>query len=268
MMNRRALQQSRGVVVAAVLVFMAIASALAIALIAAGRDGMREARAEGQEIAARLLLDSALERGLFALTRAGDPMLKDLRQLRPVYWQWNGETVSLDLDIESGKIDVNMGNLDLITAALAHWTDRTAATTILTRIRAARLSATPFITPAAVLDPAAQFTAKRDALGRIFTAYTGAEGLDPLSIEEPVRSALEPKAGGVGSAKSFVLSSVSPERPIYTLTARWKSRHREYQRRVVFFVRDFGTAPMIIRWGDGDWFSQERMDRAFMREAT
>jgi hypothetical protein len=267
--SKALLNDERGVIIAAVLTFLAIASALAIALMAEGRAALISARIEAQEIEARIVLDSGIERALMAFQIADDPMLERLRQLKPVPWTWDDRSVELDLDIESGKVDVNAGHLDILMPVVSTVLGSAHAQPVLKRILAARGSGQRIASVSELLDARSVLTSDREKLLQVLTVYTGAEGLDPLSMEQPVIMALRPKTPANGKFVSIQLNHVSAERPIYSLNARWKSAQgRVRHRRVVFVVADTPRKCFVISWDDGDWYESSDAAPASFKSST
>jgi hypothetical protein len=245
---RRA-RNERGVVIVAVLMVLAVASALAVSLIARGRSTLFESRLESETIEARLILDSALSRALLAVEDVNDPMLPNLRTLQPFVWRWSGKSITLDLDAESGKVDLNAGEPLLLRAVLRHALGPDSGEQALGRLLALRRAGKRIESPAEILETSAIIHGAADRLEHMFTTLTAANGLDPLLVENDIRTALAEDQGIAGTDKSIQLSYVSRERPVYAIKASWASQQgRVHQRQVIVFVPSAGAAARIVSW--------------------
>lgn len=248
----------RGVVIAAVLMVLAVTSTIGVSLLEQGRTGHLQLRNEADEIEARLVLDSALERGLAALGDPDDAMLPRLRTLRPVIWTWEGWTVTFDLDAESGKVDLNAGEPELLMAAIHHVLGPSRAAGVMERLLSARGVERHIHHIEEVLAPLEAMDGSAGRLRRLVTTFTGNSGLDPASMEAPIRTALARAQGVAGTDRPIRLSAVSPERPIYSLQARLVSRGgRTMARAVTLYVDASSGEPMVVSWGDASPLDDE-----------
>jgi hypothetical protein len=246
---RRFVDDERGVVIAAVLMVLAVTSALAVSLMSQGRTAFLQMRIESETIEARLILDSALERAIAALENPSDPMLIELRMLKPFSWVWHERSVTLDLDAESGKVDLNAGDPGLLRAVLREVLGETMAESALGRVLTARQTQRHIYSVSEILDTFSAISGQTNALFSVSTTLTGAEGLDPMLIESKVRKALAKDQGIEGTDKPVILSRVSPERPIYTLKARLiLPQGSILERQVVVLITPDSTKAKIIQW--------------------
>lgn len=182
------------------------------------------------------LLEAGLHRAIAAYSRPNDELRSGLvPDGRPVNWQFDGQTLILRAEAESGKWDLNAGALPQINELLNHLIDEANARSEIERKLAEMRGRGQIGSVASVLSPFDRMTSRRDLFDRHFTVMTDQRGIDlntapPLSIEaylglpdEWKRRLLETSGQQARIEPSDLPASVggssAQERPIYTFRA-------------------------------------------------
>jgi hypothetical protein len=182
--------------------------------------------------------EAGLNRIIMAYLRPGDPLRAVLvPDSRPVVWPFAGKTLRLQVQAESGKLDLNGGDLEHIGAVIARLIENPAVRAgFLARLNAARNSGTPISTVAELLSPLDRMSARRDLMEAHFTVMTGQRGVDPTTaplavLETMPRLSDEARRAimlarearqlvQIDRAEGTPLHYFVSERPIYTFRAQ------------------------------------------------
>jgi hypothetical protein len=243
-----------GFALLATLILLAILSGLATAMMVMTRDDLREATLARQLAEAKIAADNGLIRAIAALGDVADPLHTAFaRPGAQVDLVFDGITVRVTVEHESGKLDLNFAQGELLEPALrlldptgervARW---------LARIREARGARRLIAAFSEVLEPVELLDGTAEVFARHFTLLTGARGLTPHLVG-PVARALPGLEGGALEAGRTGLNPVqaarivgfqSPPRPIFTLSAKVMAPTLPpLERRMVVDVRR-----MPVRW--------------------
>lgn len=258
-------QRQRGVALPVVMVALAMLSMVAVALMRSGASEYRAARILQEATRMRHGLDAGLQRGLLALLSSNDPLLSELKTTRPVAFDYNGATITLDLAFESGKVDINAARPELLTQALrgifgADQGERLAHEALARRERGRRVHSVEALLP---LEERQGPLAAR--LRTYFTVHTGQAGVAPaaapLAVLEHVPNITPDdldklrrlKAGGetsIGLLTGPLAASFAEELPIYTLGATIKgARGLRYRRELSVALTSSGQRYAVLFWG-------------------
>ncbi len=228
-----------GFVLLPVLLVMGLLASLALVISFSARSDTQD-MALAQDLAwARLNADNALVRGIVALGDPSDPLHPTLlRPAEPLDLVINGVPIRLSLEHESGKVDLNRSNPNLLRSAIAAtFADQADAT--FARIMAVRASGRFMDDLNVLLSPGQQYTIDTNRIGKLFTVLTGTSGISPtlaspdvltalpgLSPDE-LRSLMRDRHSARFEQEAILLKYrdfFSPPRPIYTLRATIQER--------------------------------------------
>src|SRR4051812_34206700 len=142
-----------GFALVSVVVICALIAGLAIGLTTLVRRLATESSAVTLDAEARAGVEAGLNRIVMAYLRPGDPLRAALTpDSRSVAWPFAGKMLILQAQAESGKLDLNGGDLEHIGAAAARLIeDPVARAEFLARLNAARSSRTTISTVAELL---------------------------------------------------------------------------------------------------------------------
>ena len=119
-MNKSRLRDERGFVLVSALLFIAIMSALVVRIMVDTLSVSRQAAAESQAARHVQVLDAALNRAIFALENPSDELLGKMRSTKGgVLWRFDGLKIRIDLQAESGKLDINTADPVLLRGVIA-----------------------------------------------------------------------------------------------------------------------------------------------------
>jgi len=219
------------------LIAFAVLSSAATAIMIGTRTAARTASSEVRILSARYLADAGLMRLVASAEDPTDELLQQLRSTRqPVRWAYAGGIIALSMIPESGKIDVNTGDPELLRRALriAVQDDRRAEE-IARSVFQSRERKQLYTTPLALLPPRERLLPVASRIRSMFTVMTRCKGIDPGSASDDVLRSLP----GMTDRQIEVLRGVQrgvasfegtwehssnaglfePELPIYTLLA-------------------------------------------------
>jgi hypothetical protein len=227
--------RQRGFVLILVLVITGVVAASAVILLERSRSAADSASAAVEVAQARALADAGIARLVQSLRVQDDPLLKSiLASAAPVPWRFAGAEIRLSFLRESGKADLNAGNLELIQALLDGMNAPSSLRQqALQQIEAARrgsdrLPSVLSLVPACVrLTPVARLFEDR------FTVLTGSRGVSAAGMaDEQLRripglssadaEALRDRRGGPPEADpafAHLRRFLADEEPIYRLRA-------------------------------------------------
>jgi hypothetical protein len=225
--------RQRGFVLILVLVITGVVAASAVILLERSRSAADSASAAVEVAQARALADAGIARLVQSLRVQDDPLLKGiLASAAPVPWRFAGVDIRLSFLRESGKADLNAGNLELIQALLDGMEVPAALRQqALQRIEAARRGAGRLSSVASLLPPCARLTPIARLFDDRFTVLTGSRGVSAAGmVEEQLRripgltsadaEALRDRRGGAPDpALAHLQRFLADEEPIYRLRA-------------------------------------------------
>lgn len=222
----------RGFALPAVLITLVVVSAMVAEVIILETRTYNTTTAADTRLRERWLLNAALVRGVTALLSSDDPMMPLLRNGQPVSWEFGGEMIAIEMAAESGKVDLNAGDLDLLRPAIEHLLGPSDSAPVLAAIERSRQRGEVFTEPEQVLPVERRFGPEAAKLRSALTVLTGQRGIRPEAAPLALRTALGLEADG-GSAGLAQTRSVAPlqsatgasERPIYKLSATLFQRH-------------------------------------------
>lgn len=106
-----------GFALPAALIALLLLSGLSLQVVIQSRQSTI-GRIEQKRIRDEILLESAIARNAIALLSKADPILSDLRRGGKVDWSFEDRIVSLEMTVESGKIDLNQADRALTNRVL------------------------------------------------------------------------------------------------------------------------------------------------------
>jgi hypothetical protein len=202
-----------GFALASVLFYAILISLLASALMLVARGMANDSFLFTSELVARASTESGLNRMILAYAQRGDP----LRELlvpdgRPLRWDFRGKTLLLQVQAESGKLDVNAADRAHIVALIGRLIeDPDARAHVLAQIDSGRSGGSRLTSIEALLRPFDRLTQRLDALEPHFTVMTSQRGFDPLSAPAAV---IETTPGLSEDAKKALMSARNDRRPL------------------------------------------------------
>jgi len=266
MTGRRRYAARRGIALPVVLIALAALSALAVTMTRRSVMVYRETRALEQSLQVQHLLDAGLQRGLFAILSPDDELLPRLRTGRAVPFEFQGRTIRIDLIIESGKVDVNAADPELLKSVIRGLLGPEAGPRVAEFVLSERQRGRWFGNVASVLPLVEQQGPSAALLHRHLTTYTGQTGISPFAAPprtlelvpgaSPVEVELLKRMRETGEYNGTVFSGdlgrfLSAERPIYTIGASLQLSASQTRRReltIMLNVKDRSYA--TIFWGD------------------
>ena len=231
------LYRKDGFVILAVLGLTALVSALAVGLLYLARHDYREVVLRRDRAQAIIVADNALVRAIAAIAGPGEPAPGPaLRLNEPIRLDENDIEVVVEIEPESGKIDINRADArfirnGLLRAGLA----APDADLALDHVRDARMAERFIHEPQAILPAALSYDPVAGSITRLFTTATGSAGISTtfarkevldaipdISPEESAALRLGLSRGGEGAstARMKLRNFLAPPRPIYTFRAR------------------------------------------------
>jgi hypothetical protein len=258
--RRRILREDDGFALVSVVMLAAVIAALTIGITAATRRIAYQSDHLAQAIETRALTEAGLNRIIAAYQNRDDPLRERLKpDGRPVPWDFARENLTLSVQAESGKLDLNAAGREQIATLLAEVLPAPAPAAILQRVDEARAGRARVGAPAALLSPLERMSVRRDALERHFTTLTEQRGVDPATAPERVLRALLPPAEHDRMIEARARGAAPPigpqsralfvnERPIYTFRAELRAPHRAGAMRAVVGFDDRGRMS-VYAWG-------------------
>jgi len=179
-------KSQEGFVLLSVLIVTTLISALTIGIATGIRARLRTADAEIELTINRSLADAGVVRIIAALEAVEDPLLNDLRNA-PALWTYDKQEITLSLQSEAGKVDLNAGHPELVRSVMqAVVRDGGLAERILDRWSALRENGHVIESVDRLLDFREKFTSAASDLETYFTTFSGAKGVDPLAAPDLV----------------------------------------------------------------------------------
>lgn len=256
-----------GFALVSVLLVLGVIASLLVMLQSTTRSMASGIEAEIRMRQARHLADAGLARIAAALDNPEDGMLAQLRETRAVRWKFDGQDVDLSLISESGKIDLNASDPELIrNAAQLMMGDRARAQEIYRDVLARRAKGSRFVHPFEILHPQERLGPLANTAREMFTVLTGARGIDPLRASTAVLKAVP----GIGERELKLLedsrreaslfrnmrqlgnitSAFSAERPVYTLRAALTvPTGGTVVREAIVLMRQDDPKVVVVAWG-------------------
>lgn len=251
------------------LIVFAVLSFTATAIMIGSRNAARAASSEVRVLSARYLADAGLMRLVASAEDPTDELLQQLRSTRqPVRWAYADGVIALSMIPESGKIDVNTGDPELLRRALriAVQDDRRAEE-IAESVFQARERKQVYTTPLALLSPRERLLPVASRIRSMFTVMTQRKGIDPGSASDDVLRSLPGMTArqievlraaqrGVESfngiwERSSYAALFEPEQPIYTLLAvAYAPDGTVARRQATIAVDPHSRRSAIVVWGD------------------
>jgi hypothetical protein len=234
--ERLAESDESGFALVSVVVICALIAVLAIGLTTLVRRLASASVVVTLDAEAKAGTEAGLNRIIMAYLRPGDPLRAALApDSRPVVWAFAGKTLTLQAQAESGKLDLNGGDLEYIGAVVARLIEDPAASVgFLARLSAARNSGTTISTVAELLSPLDRMGARRDLIEAHFTVMTGQRGVDPATAPIAVLEALPRVSDEV---RRTILSAREARRLVQIDSAEGTSVHYFVSERPVYTFR-------------------------------
>lgn len=259
----------RGFVLVSVLLVLGAIASLLVMLQSTSRSIAVGIEAEIRMRQGQHLADAGLVRIMAALENPSEGMFTRLREGREsVLWEFDGTDIALSLASESGKIDLNAGDPDLIGKAAGQVTDdRARAQEIYQYVLDRRAKRIAFSNPLEILSPRERLSPLAGTVREMFTVLTRARGIDPLRASDAVLKAIpgitqrdlkliEESRRELSLYRhmqpiSHLMAAFSPERPIYTLRAAVIGpKGRRIIREAVVLLQHEESPIMVIAWGN------------------
>ena len=177
----------------------------------------------GRRTGAEWILQAGLNRATKAMVRPGDPMREALFDRRSTLWDFGGERVSIRLENESEKVDVNVADPRLVMNRLTRVLVGAPAgliERILSRLIDVRGRRIVLLSPEMLLPLDQRFGPLAEAMRQATTTSSGQQTPSlPAVAQQQEGEYLEgsPNPMQVAQETSGTISSLS--RPIYRLTA-------------------------------------------------
>jgi hypothetical protein len=267
--HARSKEDREGFALVTVLIAFALLSSTATAITIGTRNAARTANSELQALTARHLADAGLHRLIASIEDPSDPLVQEIRSTaQPVRWMFSGGTVMLSMVPESGKIDVNAGDRDLLRNALRiAIQDGQRAEEIFREVLQARERKQAYMSPLAILSAHEQLLPVASRIASTFTVMTRRRGINPGSapedvlrsfptITEPQLTILRAVQRGDASIEATrqlgsYANLFEPELPIYTLIAAARSQNGTVvRRRATITIDQMSRQAFVVAWGD------------------
>ncbi|MGO4571636.1 hypothetical protein [Microvirga sp. 2TAF3] len=173
--------RSRGFVLLSVLLVIGVVSSLMIGLTMAVRADRANVAIERRLVQAGALADAGLTRAIAALEATDDQLLASLLdRSRPTRWRFAGQDIFISLIPETGKVDLNSGDPELIVNILhAVVRDTAKADRLVQRLSAMRRARQDLETARGLLDPNDRAGPLARDIEAAFTVWTSLRGVDP-----------------------------------------------------------------------------------------
>lgn len=204
--RKSAYTNDSGVALAAVLLVATILAGVAVALLILAQQIAQADADISADVENRALLEAGLNRMILAYERPGDSLREKLvGDGRPVEWDFAGQKLTLRVQAESGKLDLNAGHRDHIAALVARLVPEAAAQSLfLSGLDAARSEGQLILSVLSLLSPFDRMTARREVIEAHFTVLTGQHGFDPRTA---LNAVIETAPGLPDEAKQEILSA-------------------------------------------------------------
>ena len=180
----------------------ALISALVLAIVIGGvlisvqmltRNIAEQSSDIADEAELRAGLTAGLNRMIYSYAATNDPLRVTLvPDGRPVRWQFDSKKLTLRVQAESGKWDLNSGDRDHIAALLGNLVDdQSVRLRVMAQIDDARSRRTPILSVSSVLTPLERMTEQHKVFEDHFTVATDQVGVDPLTAPEETLLAIK-----------------------------------------------------------------------------
>ncbi|WP_157961475.1 hypothetical protein [Microvirga flavescens] len=172
---------TRGFVLLSVVLVIGVVSALVVSLTMEVRSSRANASTERRLVQATALADAGLVRAIAALETSDDRLwARLLNRSEPARWRFTGGDVLISLVPETGKVDLNSGDPDLVVNLLrAVVEDGAVAERLVRRLDALRRTRQDLETVRGLLDPDYRASPLARDLEAVFTVWTNLRGVDP-----------------------------------------------------------------------------------------
>jgi hypothetical protein len=176
-------RREEGFVLVSVLVVAILLALLATTLMTAIRVIASESSMFVSDVGARAATEGGLNRIILAFSRSGDALREALiPDGRPAPWDFNGTTLLLRAQAESGKLDVNAADRSHMAALLdVLFHEPGVRSYFLAQIDNARSSGRRIGSLSALLSPLDRMTMRLDLAESHFTVMTSQKGFDPAT---------------------------------------------------------------------------------------
>lgn len=270
-MNLRSgvLESRNGFALVTALIVFAVLSSLATAIMVGSRNAALTTSSELRILTARHLADAGLVRLIASVEDPNDDMLQKLRTTsHPLQWTFSGGTIELSMIPESGKIDMNASDPELLRRGLRIAVkDERRAEEITRSVLQARERKQAYTTPLAVLSARERLLPVASRIRSMFTVMTHRQGIDPSSASSEVLRSLPgitdhqidllraAQRGAALPAGTQQIASYTalyePELPIYTLLAVASMRDGTLARRqATITVNPQSRQSSVVAWED------------------
>jgi hypothetical protein len=231
----------QGFILLSAVMIAAVLATIALGILATTRRLANDGARIVSDIELRAACESGLSRMIAIFSNTSDPLRKQLwPDGRAVSWRFEDTELTLRVQAESGKLDLNTGDRDHIAAVLNSAFKPAVAAAIMTKVDATRTNHSRIESVAAVLTPIDRMNRTRDALERLFTVMTAQRGVDPWSApelilhtipnisEDALQRIIDAKRGDqilpAGEFAEGIRSYFAAQRPIYTFRTEARSR--------------------------------------------
>ena len=207
--------------------------------------------------------DAGLAKALAALSDDTDPYwAQSMASEAGMAWQFDRATVRLRIQAESGKVDLMVGEIELIDGVVkALVADATVRSDIMQRVKQVRNTQTPPRTISAILPPSLRITPLASRFGECLTVFSGQASVDPLSATPLVRKLLIGQRTDLDEAmaQSVRIGRITPDlaaglgsrlvvqRPLYTVEVEARIANGIVSRQAALVLLAPGQAPEILR---------------------
>lgn len=173
----------RGFALVSVLIICSLIALLTLSFSTFVRGIASDSAKFSSDIRIRSLAEAGLNRMILAYAQTGDPLRTALfPDGRPVPWSFGGAKLTLRVQAESGKLDVNAADRPHIAALASRvFENPDQQGRFLNTLDAARTSGGRIDSIASLLGPFDRMTATRDVAEQHFTVTTNQRGFDMLT---------------------------------------------------------------------------------------
>jgi hypothetical protein len=261
----RRLLDDDGFALVAVLIMATIIAGISIALMLLAQEIGKEGAAVSADIETRHLAEAGVNRIILAFSVPGDPLRARLiADGRPVTWQFADSQMTLCVEAESGKLDVNAGPRDHIQALIEHLIPESEPrSNFIGLIDRARAQGEFIPSVVTLLSPFDRMTSRRDLVQKHFTVLTGQHGFDPRTAPAAIiqtapgltsdlkEQILTARAAGLAIGSPILGAAPSQtfvsEKPIYTVRSELLSWPGPFAMSSQIEFRDLAS-PLIFTW--------------------
>lgn len=261
-------KHTEGFVLLSVLSVIAVLSTLTVAATMSVRSGVAHAGVERQLVQAGAIADAGLVRIVGALKVNDKPLLNKLAdRASPLRWHFAEQEVLLSLTPETGKIDLNSGDPNLVVSVLkAVVRDDALADALLRRLDQLRRNGQDLETVRGLLDSVDRIGPLAHDLEAVFTVWTSLRGVNPKFAPEVTLRHLPGLQKGEGdllvqARERGSYSDLSPfvsrlgallqaDRPIYRARSQVTIEGVTAQREMLFMYNSTTQAVLVVFWRD------------------